>query len=361
MKVMNILGTRPELIRLNIIIKKLDKYCRHILVHTGQNYAKCLNEIFFKQLNIRKPDYFLGVKEENFGRQVGKILMRSEKVILKEKPDALLVLDDTNSGIASIVAKRLGIKVFPMEAGNRCYDDRVPEEINRRIIDNVTSIWMPYTQRSKENLMLEGKQRNKIYVIGNPIFEVIKKYEGKISSSKILDNLKIKKNNFFLVTMHRAENVDVKKRMVNIFKVLNKIRQQYGMPVIYSLHPRTKSKMQKFNIKVNRRYIYLLEPVGLFDFIQLEKNAFCVLTDSGTVQEECCIFNIPNVTIRDVTERPETVECGSNIISGTDVELVQKSVKIATSTRQKWLAPEDYLKMNVSDTVIKIVMGSFDN
>lgn len=357
MKVMTILGTRPELIRLNIIIKKLDKYCRHILVHTGQNYERCLNKIFFEELDIRKPNYFLGIKEKYFGQQVGKILIESERLFLKEKPDALLILGDTNSGLTSIIAKRLGITVFHMEAGNRCYDDRVPEEVNRRIIDNASSIWMPYTYRSKENLISEGKDRNRIYVIGNPIFEVIEEHEDKIATSNILNELKIKKGQFFLTTMHRAENVDIKDRLVKIFEAFKRLQNRYHFPIICSLHPRTKSKMKRFDIKINNKYIRLLEPLGFFDFIKLEQAALCILTDSGTVQEECCIFNVPNVTIRDVTERPETVECGSNMISGVEPAFVESSVNIVIHEKRKWPVPEEYLKTSVSDTVIKIILG----
>jgi len=357
MKVMTILGTRPELIRLAIIIKRLDKYSNHILVHTGQNYTKNLNNIFFEELGIRKPDYFLGIREEYFGQQVGRILMESEKVLMKEKPDALLILGDTNSGLSSIIAKRLGITVFHMEAGNRCYDDRVPEEVNRRLIDNATSIWMPYTQRSKENLMLEGKDRNKIYVIGNPIYEIIEKFKNKIDNSRVLKNLEVEKNQYFLCTIHRAENVDIKERLVNIIKSLKKLNAKYKLPVICSLHPRTKSKMKKFKITVENKNIRFLEPLGLFDFVKLEKHAFCVLTDSGTVQEECCIFNIPNVTIRDVTERPETVECGSNIIASVDPSIIERAVLLATGEHRPWPVPEEYIKLNVSDTVTKIILG----
>lgn len=357
MKIMTILGTRPELIRLSLVIKKLDRYCQHILVHTGQNYEYTLNKIFFDDLRIRKPNYFLGVKEEYFGKQIGKILMESEKVILKEKPDALLILGDTNSGLSAIIAKRLGIATFHMEAGNRCYDDRVPEEINRRIIDNVTSVWLPYTHRSKENLMREGIHRKNIYVIGNPIFEVIETSKNNIARSAILKKLGINKNKFFLVTMHRAENVDVKERLYLIFKTLKQLNKQYRMPIICSLHPRTKSKMKKFNVNMENKNIHLLKPLGFFDFISLEQNAFCVLTDSGTVQEECCIFNVPNITIRDVTERPETIECGSNMLSGVLPKNINRAIKIVLNEKNKWSIPEEYIKKNVSDTVVKIILG----
>ena len=357
MKIMTILGTRPEIIRLSIIIKKLDEYCEHILVHTGQNYARSLNEIFFQDLEVRSPDYFLGIKQESFGKQIGKILVESEEVMLKERPDALLILGDTNSGLASIIAKRLGIKVYHMEAGNRCYDDRVPEEVNRRIIDHCSSILMPYTHRSKENLLREGIERDRIYVIGNPIFEVINRYEEKIKKSQILNSLKIKEKQFFLVTMHRAENVDIKKRLANIMKGLNLLNRYYKLPIVCSVHPRTKSKLGEFGIYPENPNIRLLTPLGFFDFVALEKSAFCVITDSGTVQEECCILHVSNITIRDVTERPETIECGSNILTSVDPEIIKRSVGIVQERGCNWAVPDEYMKANVSNTVIRIVLG----
>jgi UDP-N-acetylglucosamine 2-epimerase (non-hydrolysing) len=357
MKVMTVLGTRPELIRLSVIIAKLDEMGGHIFVHTGQNYEETLNNIFFKEMGIRQPDYFLGIRETSFGQQAGRIIAETEKILLKEKPDALLILGDTNSGLSSIVARRMDIPVFHMEAGNRCYNERVPEEVNRRIIDNATTIWMPYTQRSKENLILEGKARDKVYVIGNPILEVIKKYESEILKNEVLKELNIQKKQFFLVTMHRAENVDVKERLVGILQGLDELAACYRLPIICSLHPRTKDRIEKFGIKTENEYLKFLNPMGLFSFVNLEKNAFCVLSDSGTVQEECCIFNVPNVTLRDVTERPETLECGSSILSGVDPEMIKKAVAIVVHEKNKWPVPEEYLKTNVADTVIKIIFS----
>jgi UDP-N-acetylglucosamine 2-epimerase (non-hydrolysing) len=269
-KIMTIIGTRPEIIRLCIIIEKMDKYYNHVLVHTGQNYDYNLNELFFKQLKVRKPDYFLGIKEKSFGTQIGKILSESEKVILKENPEALIILGDTNSGLSSIIAKKLGIPVYHLEAGNRCYDDRVPEDVNRRFIDHSSSVLMPYTNRSKENLLREGIERERIFVIGNPIFEVINHFKEKISKSKILDKLNLKKREFFLVTMHRAENVDIKERLQNIVNSLQLISKKYRFPIICSLHPRTKDKMLQYGISKENYGIEFLEPLGFFDFIKLE-------------------------------------------------------------------------------------------
>ena len=357
MKIMTILGTRPEIIRLSIIIKKLDIFCNHILVHTGQNYDYHLNELFFHSLGVRKSDYFLEVKGKTFGDQIGKILIESEKVILKEKPDAILILGDTNSGLTSIIAKRLGILVYHLEAGNRCYDNRVPEEINRRIIDHSSDILMPYTNRSKENLVREGIPREKIYVVGNPIFEVIQHYEDKIDNSDIIEKLELEENKYFLVTMHRAENVDIPQRLQNLIKSFELLYNKFHYPIICSLHPRTKDKIQKYNIKTKIKNIHFLTPLDFFDFVKLEKKASLVLTDSGTVQEECCIFHKPNITIRDVTERPETIEAGSNIVAGNNPQNILNCVKMALEESHYWKVPDEYLVKNVSGTVLKILFN----
>lgn len=356
MKVITILGTRPEIIRLSLIVQKLDKLCDHVIVHTGQNYDYTLNEIFFKQLGVRKPDYHLGAKG-TFGEQIGIILSQIEKVLLKEKPDKFLVLGDTNSSLAAIMVKRLAIPVYHMEAGNRCFDDRVPEEVNRRIIDHSSDVLLPYTERSRQNLIREGIPGERIYVTGNPIYEVIQHFEKQIRKSTILKELGLKENSYFLVTMHREENVDVRERLIGLTTALKLLQKEYQLLVIVSTHPRTKKRMQQFGIKLNNKKIHFMQPFGFFEFITLERNAFCVLSDSGTVQEECSIFGIPNVTIRDVTERPETLECGSNILSGAEAETVVKCVRTVLSLKGKWTAPREYLVNNVSDAVIKILLG----
>jgi UDP-N-acetylglucosamine 2-epimerase (non-hydrolysing) len=354
---MTILGTRPEIIRLSIVIEKLDKQCKHLLVHTGQNYEESLNDIFFRDLHVRQPDYALGIKANSFGEQIGKIIFETEKILIHEKPDRLLILGDTNSGLAAIVAKRLGISVFHMEAGNRCYDDRVPEEINRKIIDHSSDILMPYTYRSKENLVHEGFDRKIIYVIGNPIFEILNHFSDPIIKSDIHHRLNILPHQYFLVTMHRAENVDIEHRLKNIVYALENIHKHYNLPIICSLHPRTKNKMKKFHLRRYKDNITFLSPPGFFDFVALEKNALCVLSDSGTVQEECSIFKIPNITIRDVTERPETIECGGNMLSGVEWRSVVAAVKTVLSLKGEWNPPPEYLDPNVSDTVLKILLG----
>ena len=357
MKVMTVLGTRPEIIRLSIIIKKLDKYCQHILVHTGQNYDERLSEIFFRELDLRQPDYYLGVKEDTFGKQIGKILIGVEEIILKERPDKILILGDTNSGLASIIAKRMGIPVYHMEAGNRCFDYRVPEEVNRRIIDHSSTILLPYTYRSKENLLNEGINNEVIYVIGNPILEVIESFSDKIEKCDILKRLELVAKEYFLVTMHRAENVDIEDRLRNLILVLDKINEIYNMPVVCSLHPRTKSKMEKFGLVQSSGKVQYLAPLGFIDFVTLEKNALCVITDSGTVQEECCIFGTPNITIRDVTERPETIESGSNMLASVSPELIIDSINVVINEKNDWIPPKEYLEKNVSSKIVKILLG----
>lgn len=358
MKVMTILGTRPEIIRLSRIIEKLDLLCEQVLVHTGQNYDFNLNDIFFQQLNVREPDHYLGARG-SFGEQIGTILAQSERVMLEEKPDRFLVLGDTNSSLAAIMAKRLGIPVYHMEAGNRCYDDRVPEEVNRRIIDHSSDVLLPYTERSRANLLREGIPGERIYVTGNPIYEVIQHYDQQIRQSTILADLNLEAGQYFLVTMHRAENVDVEARLISLTTALDRLQKEYGTPIIVSTHPRTQARIQDFGIGVDNDLIRFLPPFGFFEFITLERNALCVLSDSGTVQEECAIFGVANVTIRDVTERPETLECGSNTLSGANPDTVVRCVYTVLELKSRWSPPREYLVENVSSTVIKIILGYY--
>ncbi len=357
MKVLTVLGTRPEIIRLSRVIEKLDQLCEHKLVHTGQNFDPSLSDIFFQQLRVRPPDYSLGITGATFGQQIGQILSAVDKVLCDERPDALLILGDTNSGLCSFIAKRMGIPVFHMEAGNRCYDDRVPEEVNRKVIDHSSTILMPYTQRSKENLVREGIANNRIYVTGNPIKEVIDYYEADIAASDAHARFEVEPGKFFLVTMHRAENVDIEARLRNLTEALVRVQQQYGYPVICSLHPHTKQKMQQYGLRVGQDKVHFLTPLGFFDFVTLERTAFCVLSDSGTVQEECCLFHVPTVTIRDVTERPETVDCGSNMLSGCEPETILRCISTILSQPPDWQPPAEYLVSDVSISVVKIVLG----
>jgi UDP-N-acetylglucosamine 2-epimerase (non-hydrolysing) len=357
MKVMTIFGTRPEIIRLSLVMNLLDQYCEHLTVHTGQNYHESLSDIFLRDLKVRTPDFHLGIRANSFGEQVGQILQGVDNLLDEHKPDRVLILGDTNSALSAIVAARRRIKVFHMEAGNRCFDDRVPEEINRRIVDHSSAILMPYTERSKENLVREGIERDRIFVTGNPIKEVLSTFAPEIEASDVMSRLGVNAREFLLVTMHRSENVDDAARLAQLLGALSAIADKHQHPLLISVHPRTANKLDEFNLHPASERVKLLEPLGFFDFVKLERNALAVLSDSGTVQEECAIFGIPNVTIRDVTERPETIECGSNILSGARLEDIVRAVDIALSLPPNWTPPSEYLAENVAGTVVKIVLG----
>ena len=354
---MTIFGTRPEIIRLSLVLKVLDQHCEHISVHTGQNYDESLSDVFIHDLEVRTPDFHLGIRSKSFGEQIGQILTKCDELLAAEQPDRVLILGDTNSALSAIVAARRQIPVFHMEAGNRCFDDRVPEEINRRIIDHSSTVLMPYTARSKENLVREGIERDRIFVTGNPIKEVLDTYSDSIESSDVMNGLGVKPFEYFLVTLHRAENVDTEARLTGIFKGLSEVASKFGKDVLVSVHPRTAERLEQFGVKPDSQKVRLLKALRFFDFVKLEKNSLAVLTDSGTVQEECAIFGIPNITLRDVTERPETLECGSNILSGGEAESIVRAVEIAIAQPAAWAAPREYLAENVSQTVSKILLG----
>lgn len=357
MKVMTILGTRPEIIRLSRIIPLLDQLCNHVVVHTGQNYDATLNDIFFAELGLRLPDHILACQGGSLMAQIGAIMVNCEMVMRAEKPDRLLILGDTNSALSAMVAKRMGIPVFHMEAGNRCYDDRVPEEVNRRIVDHCSDILLPYTERSRANLLREGIAGQYIYVTGNPILEVLEYYSQRIEQSQALKSLGLAANKYFLVTLHRAENVDIEERLSKFITAFHLLYAEYKLPIICSLHPRTRSQLKKRGQVINGSGVQAIEPLGLFDFVHLEKHALGVLSDSGTVQEECCLFKVPNVTLRDVTERPETVEVGSNIIAGGEPDHILKAVKAVLNQNCDWEPPREYTLKNVSKTILKIILG----
>ncbi|MBI5302888.1 MAG: UDP-N-acetylglucosamine 2-epimerase (non-hydrolyzing) [Chloroflexi bacterium] len=357
MKVMTIFGTRPEIIRLARVIPLLDQFADQVLVHTGQNYDPNLSDIFFRDLGVRAPDVHLGITATSFADQAGQIIARAGELLAREKPDRLLILGDTNSGLAAIVAARLGIPVYHMEAGNRCYDNHVPEEINRRIIDHCSNVLMPYTHRSKENLLREGIERQRIFVIGNPIYEVLNAYASHIEQSDALDRLNVESGKYFLVTLHRAENVDQPERLERLLRGLALVADTYAEPMVISLHPRTADKLNRFGLDLQSPRVRLMSPMGFFDFVNLERHAHCVLSDSGTVQEECCIFRVPNITLRDVTERAETTEVGSNILAGAEPEMILRAVKIALETSHTWNPPAEYVESDVSRAVAKIVLG----
>ena len=355
MKILTILGTRPEIIRLSRIIPKLDKICDHRVLHTGQNYDSTLNDIFFKELNLRKPDVILDNKGST-AEQIANTLVGVEKFINEFCPDKILILGDTNSGLAAIICERIGIPVYHMEAGNRCYDLSVPEEKNRKIIDSISSVNLPYTELSRQNLLREGLPNNKIHVTGNPINEVLSYYKDEIDKSKILELFDLEHNNYIVATAHRAENVDDEVRLNEIFNSFTEISKEYK--IIFSCHPRTKQKIEKFKINTSNPNIIITPPLGFFDFVKLEKHSFLAISDSGTVQEEMCLFGIPTITIRNTTERPETVWCGSNIVSGLSAENILTCYQRMKDTDRTWSVPKEYAKTNVSDTVINILLSN---
>lgn len=356
MKILTILGTRPEIIRLSRIIPKLDQIVDHKVLHTGQNYDPMLSDIFFSELGIRKPDFIIDNKGKSVAEQIANTFVGVEKFILEFNPDKILILGDTNSGLSAVICERLGIPVYHMEAGNRCYDLKVPEEKNRKIIDSISSINLPYTNLSRENLLREGIANNKIYVTGNPIKEVIDFYQDKIDRSPILEKLKLEKKNYIIATAHRAENVDNDNRLKNIFQAFEEISKE--QTIVFSCHPRTRQKLEKFGINIDNSNIIISEPFGFFDFVKLEQHSSLAISDSGTVQEEMCLFRIPTITIRDTTERPETVWCGSNIISGLNKDQIVLSYNQIKRLSTCWEIPQGYDKDNVSHTVINIMISN---
>lgn len=360
-KVVTIVGTRPEIIRLSRVIALLDEYVRHILVHTGQNYDYELNEIFFQDLEIRKPDYFLEVDTSTLGTVMGETLIKSEEVLKKEKPDAVLILGDTNSSIAGIMAKRLKIPIYHMEAGNRSFDLNVPEEINRRIIDHTADFNLVYTEHARRHLLSEGLPHRKIYLTGSPMYEVLTYYKNKIEKSDILPQLKLEKNKYFLISTHREENVDYEINLISILEILNHLAKEYKIPIIVSTHPRTKKRLENLqNIKLEK-LIKFLKPFGFSDYIHLQQNAKCVLSDSGTISEESAILSFPALSIRNSMERPEAQDAGTIILTGFDKDTVLDSVNIAISQfdRMKYEdIPLEYRIDNTSWRVLKLIVGT---
>lgn len=357
MKVVTVFGTRPEIIRLSEVIRTLDRFCEHVLVHTGQNHDPRLSDVFFTDLGLRQPDIHLGIQVSSFAEQAGQIITAIGAEFERLQPDRVLILGDTNSGLAAIVAARMGIPVFHMEAGNRCYDDRVPEEVNRRIIDHSSTILLPYTGRSMENLVREGIGRDRIFITGNPIFEVLEAHKAAIDRRAVLEELGLAPDGYVLVTLHRSENVDRPERLENFLAALSSVAEEQGCPVIVSVHPRTASKLDRFGLRPASARVRLLPPLGFLDFVKLERHARIVLSDSGTVQEECAILGVPNCTLRDVTERPETIECGSNILTGAATADVLRGVRLALGDGRDWTPPAEYLARRVSRTVARIVLG----
>jgi UDP-N-acetylglucosamine 2-epimerase (non-hydrolysing) len=356
---MTVLGTRPEIIRLSRIIEKIDcTVDKHVLVHTGQNTQPRMRDVFFDEMRIRQPNYRLDISDHGFGVQMGSMFTWLDWVMEQEKPDKVLVLGDTNTALCTVtLAKRRLIPIYHMEAGNRCFDEHVPEENNRRMIDAISTFNLPYTLLSRENLLREGFPVTRVLVSGNPIYEVLEHYEKEIDGREILKDLGIKPKEFILATVHRAENVDDSTMLRTIIEAFHDIVELMNLPIVLSVHPRTAAKLKQFNICVRQSRIILSEPFGFFDFIKLQKNAKCILTDSGTVQEESCILGIPAVTIRNSSERPETIVCGSNLLSGLTQKRIVECTQIALKSHPFWDIPPGYHDLNVSSKVMQFVCG----
>lgn len=358
MKVITLIGTRPEIIKLSRVMYKLDLITDHIIVHTGQNYDYELNKIFFDDLGIRKPDYFLEAASGGAVETIANVLLKVDEVFEKEKPDALLLLGDTNSGLGVISAKKRKIPIFHMEAGNRCFDQRVPEEINRKIIDHLSDINMPYSAIAREYLLREGIPPDQIIKTGSPMKEVLDYYMPKIKQSDALQRLGVEKGKYFVLSSHREENVDQEHKLRSLSLVLDSICKVYNLPIIFAVHPRTVIRIEKFGIKLNP-LVQLMKPLGFLDYVQLQMNSFCVISDSGTISEESGILNFPAINIRDAHERPEASEEGIVIMTSLDEDIVLSSIKYVTEFKgnEGNEKVDDYNRSNVSDKVVKIILG----
>ena len=362
LKLMTIIGTRPEIIRLSAVIKCADKYFNHILVHTGQNYDYTLNQVFFEDLGLRAPDYYLDSVGKDLGETMGNIIAKSYEVMQKEKPDAVLLLGDTNSALSAISAKRLKIPIFHMEAGNRCWDWNVSEMINRKIVDHISDINLPYTEHSRRYLLSEGIDGKTIFVTGSPMREVLRDNIDKIEKSDILNKLNLEKNKYILLSAHREENIDNEEHFMSLMNAINDIAEKYQMPVIYSTHPRSQKFIEKRNFKFHP-LVQNLKPFGFMDYNKLQKNAYCVLSDSGTLSEESAMLGFAGVLIRTSTERPEVLDKGSVVIGGITDKTVEQALELAVSMRdnnEEVVMAEDYADTNVSVKVVKLIQSYTD-
>jgi len=357
MKLMTILGTRPEIIRLSAVIKKADQVFEQIIVHTGQNYDYELNQIFFEELGLRKPDYFLECAGNDLGETMGNIIAKTYDVISGENPDAVLVLGDTNSSLAAISAKRLKTPIFHMEAGNRCWDWNVSEMINRKIVDHISDINLPYTENSRRYLLSEGIDGKTIFVTGSPMTEVIYEHLDNINNSKVLETLGLKKGKFILLSSHREENIDLEDKFMDLMNAVNNIAEKYQMPIIYSVHPRSKKWIEKRGFKFHP-LVRQLKPFGFYDYNKLQKEAYCVLSDSGTLSEESAILKFPGVLIRTSTERPEALDSGTIVIGGVKTKDVIEALELAVKLKDENVAmSKDYESVSVSTKVVKIIQS----
>ena len=362
LKLMTIIGTRPEIIRLSAVIKCADKYFNHILVHTGQNWDYTLNQVFFEDLGLREPDYYLDSVGKDLGETMGKIIAKSYEVMQKEKPDAVLILGDTNSALSAISAKRLKIPIFHMEAGNRCWDWNVSEMINRKIVDHISDINLPYTEHSRRYLLSEGIDGKTIFVTGSPMREVLRDHIDEIEKSNVLERLNLEKNKYIIVSAHREENIDNEDNFMSLMTAINDIAEKYKMPVIYSTHPRSQKFIEQRKFKFHP-LVQNLKPFGFMDYNKLQKNAYCVLSDSGTLSEESAMLDFAGVLIRTSTERPEVLDKGSVVIGGITDKTVEQALELAVSMRdnkEEVVMAEDYADTNVSVKVIKIIQSYTD-
>ncbi|MEI6266708.1 MAG: UDP-N-acetylglucosamine 2-epimerase (non-hydrolyzing) [bacterium] len=359
LKVMTIVGTRPEIIKLSECIKACDKYFDHALVHTGQNYDYTLNEVFFENLELKAPNHFLEAVGDNLGETTGNIIAKSYNLLVKEKPDAVLILGDTNSALSAIPAKRLKIPIFHMEAGNRCFDQNVPEEINRKIVDHISDVNLPYTEHARRNLLAEGVKADNMFVTGSPMREVLQKYNSEILKSDVLKRLKLEKDKYILVSAHREENIDDEDNFLSLMNALNGIAEKYKMPVIYSTHPRSLDRLTKRGFKLHS-LIQILKPFGFFDYNKLQLDSFCVLSDSGTLAEEGSILGFTGVSLRTSTERPEAVDAGALLIGGITTKSIVQAMELARDLRAdslNGLVPLNYQDANVSLKIVKIIQS----
>jgi UDP-N-acetylglucosamine 2-epimerase (non-hydrolysing) len=361
LKVATIVGTRPEIIRLSATIKLLDNHLNLIFIHTGQNYDYELNEIFFKDLELRKPDYFLDVDTSSLGKVYGETIIKTEEVLKKETPDAILILGDTNSAVAGIIAKRMRIPIFHMEAGNRSFDMNVPEEINRKMIDHLADYNLVYTEHARRHLISEGLPHRRIYLTGSPMFEVLQENMRKIEKSAIIADLKLEKGKFFIISTHREENVDNYNNLNSIIDILNGIAVTYGYPVIVSTHPRTRNRLNELKQKKLDKRIQFLKPFGFTDYVNLQINAACTISDSGTISEESAILKFPAISIRNSMERPEAQDAGTIILSGFDYDVVMDSIHLVINEniiKNYADKPFEYGISNTSWRVLKLIMGN---
>lgn len=364
LKVMTILGTRPEIIRLSRVMARLDAFCEHRVVHTGQNYDYELNEVFFEDLDVRRPDHFLGTGGGSLGETLGKILIESEKVLAAERPDAVLILGDTNSAISAIMARRMKISVYHMEAGNRSFDRNVPEETNRKLVDHIADFNLVYTEHARRHLLAEGLPHRRIYLTGSPMREVLEHYRPRIEASDVLERLGLAPRGYFIVSLHREENVDRADRLGELVDTLSELARRYDKPVIVSTHPRTRKRLEVLGVEADGR-VQFMKPFGFHDYNRLQMNAFCAISDSGTIAEEASLLGFPAVTPRDAIERPEALDTGSIIMTGLASAAVLRGVDLATrlfAEREArglpYPVPEDYQVTNTSERVVSLLLGT---